>query len=835
MALARSYVTAAAWGMVSILATVSCMLNTEGEGAFAPPAQDSGLGGAGGSAPDVIQPKDQSAEADTSTDVVKPDVTPDVKEAGDVQTEQQECFPGTKLCEGKCVSNALPEWGCDPNVCSPCDLPHAVEKCSSDHCAVKECEFINPNSNADATPDAPKWGDCNAPKWDDGCETALNTPQNCGTCGTTCNPINALGDCLDGTCRIGSCNSPYADCDTKPETGCEVDTNNDVNNCGSCGYVCPLQPGATKMTCLNGQCAPDMCETGKKDCDGDASNGCETDITTVVNCGGCGNNCSDDYVNGIAECAAGVCKLASCVPKFGNCNMQDGDGCETDLRTTALHCGACNAACPSVHGSPQCVAEQCVPTCDSGYTNCEDPNNQDIDSARDGCETNIKADPGDKANCGGCGFACDTLNTISVSCTSGVCNYQCKTNFGNCNGLQAGNLDDGCEASLLSDPLNCGACGNVCSSAGGTGVCTNGVCSTVCDANHRNCDGSMLNGCEVDITNSVANCGACGVKCQGSNATWSCVAGACNVTGCSGGFGDCDLSDPNGCEAPLNSLSNCGGCNNVCGSQNGTASCNGTSCAISCFASYGNCDGDFANGCESSVNTDPLHCGVTCTKCDEPANSTRKCVAGLCGYDCKTGFADCTAAAGCETSTATSTTNCGSCGNICTVLNGAPNCVGGACGIASCASGFGNCDGLVSTGCETDTKTSTSHCGGCNKPCSGGANANPVCNTGVCALACITGYGNCDNSAATGCETDINSSTLHCGGCNKPCTGMHASGWSCVVGFCAPTGCEENWGNCNLIGTDGCEADLLKDPQNCAGCGNICPSNKPVCNAGKCE
>lgn len=56
-------------------------------------------------------------------------------------------------------------------------------------------------------------------------------------------------------------------------------------------------------------------------------------------------------------------------------------------------------------------------------------------------------------------------------------------------------------------------------------------------------------------------------------------------------------------------------------------------------------------------------------------------------------------------------------------------------------SGFGDCDGNPTNGCETDITRNTEHCGGCGNPCSDGE----YCNDGVCAPAPIEellGFGN---------------------------------------------------------------------------------------------
>lgn len=64
-------------------------------------------------------------------------------------------------------------------------------------------------------------------------------------------------------------------------------------HCGACGNACP----ESAPECVGGRCTaladagPPACPAGFDDCDGDRSNGCETNISTVTNCGGCGRAC----------------------------------------------------------------------------------------------------------------------------------------------------------------------------------------------------------------------------------------------------------------------------------------------------------------------------------------------------------------------------------------------------------------------------------------------------------------------------------------------------------------------------------------------------------------
>jgi hypothetical protein len=115
----------------------------------------------------------------------------------------------------------------------------------------------------------------------------------------------------------------------------------------------------------------------------------------------------------------------------------------------------------------------------------------------------------DHANCGACGHACSASQGYSA-CVNGQCSLVCNSGYADCDALAA----DGCEIQVTSDPMNCGACGNVCAAGQ---ECVSGVCS---------CVGSLTlcgSAC-VDTARDPTNCGACGVACAAGS---SCVAGTC--------------------------------------------------------------------------------------------------------------------------------------------------------------------------------------------------------------------------------------------------------------------------------------------------------------------
>jgi hypothetical protein len=140
---------------------------------------------------------------------------------------------------------------------------------------------------------------------------------------------------------------------------------------------------------------------------------------------------------------------------------------------------------------------------------CVYPTKTCVADPADKCQTNIATDID---NCGACGVVCGTLNTTNVVCRNNACALTCAQGFANCTGA----LSDGCETNLTT-VSNCGACNNVCGSAGTTSsTCTSSGCAIVCDATHADCDGLASNGCETDITVSPWACGGCGIDCAGA-------------------------------------------------------------------------------------------------------------------------------------------------------------------------------------------------------------------------------------------------------------------------------------------------------------------------------
>jgi len=88
--------------------------------------------------------------------------------------------------------------------------------------------------------------------------------------------------------------------------------------------------------------------------------------------------------------------------------------------------------------------------------------------------------------------------------------------------------------------------------AAGEKCVPNGPDRTICDAscpeeNAANCDGDLSDGCEA--LNTLDNCGGCDQPCQISSGTGTCETGTCQVASCDAGAQDLNNDPIDGCEA----------------------------------------------------------------------------------------------------------------------------------------------------------------------------------------------------------------------------------------------------------------------------------------------
>jgi hypothetical protein len=172
------------------------------------------------------------------------------------------------------------------------------------------------------------------------------------------------------------------------------------------------------------------------------------------------------------------------------------------------------------------------------------------------------------------------------------------------------------------------------------------------------------------------------------------------------------------------------------------------------------CDGK-DNNCDGLIDN-----GVSCP----PGQA---CVSGACRDMCSDGQPD-----GAETDVDCGGPDCSPCGNGLHCLGDSDcasgHCVGGVC--QACPLGYTLCSSV----CH-DLQNDPSNCGTCGYPCPSLPHAVTGCMAGACGiLSCNSGWGNCDGSSTNGCETNLNTSNNNCGSCGHVCP----AGQTCVNGQC---------------------------------------------------
>lgn len=269
-----------------------------------------------------------------------------------------------------------------------------------------------------------------------------------------------------------------------------VNTDESRIHCGDCDSAC----GAGEA-CVDGACDI-VCPSGQTECAGI----CADTATNRLHCGGCGISCTDGEI-----CAGSSC-VVSCPGGQTAC-----DGSCVDTQSSAAHCGACGDACEP---GQVCSAGECTTTCAPGVMQC---GADCVDAAHD------------PDHCGDCDTSCPTDTGAAPLCMSGTCRLACDALWGDCNGDLGRSGGDGCESTLATDAANCGACGRTCSFPAAVTGCAAGACTIAsCDAGFDDCDGARDNGCEAELADDPMNCGACGTVC-GTNE--GCFAGVCAPIG----------------------------------------------------------------------------------------------------------------------------------------------------------------------------------------------------------------------------------------------------------------------------------------------------------------
>ncbi|MDP3220504.1 MAG: hypothetical protein Q8S73_40805, partial [Deltaproteobacteria bacterium] len=92
------------------------------------------------------------------------------------------------------------------------------------------------------------------------CRDLTSDANHCGRCGAAC-AAGGAPVCVEGTCARPTCGGRFADCDGNAANGCETDLTATPNHCGACGAV-----------------GSEVCDGRDNDCDGVADDGCPTAV-----------------------------------------------------------------------------------------------------------------------------------------------------------------------------------------------------------------------------------------------------------------------------------------------------------------------------------------------------------------------------------------------------------------------------------------------------------------------------------------------------------------------------------------------------------------------------
>jgi len=317
-----------------------------------------------------------------------------------------------------------------------CAFPNAGAMCTDGSCSIGDCNagFVDidgdPANGCELACEPTGAESCNGV--DDDCDGTIDEgfdtdtdPNNCGTCGTRCDFVNATGVCSGGVCGIGDCASGFVDIDGLPTTGCEypctpsgaTDDCDGVDNdcdgaldesdpvagtpCGSSTGRC--SPGTNvcrrgSLVCIGGTgTLPETCDGTDEDCDGstDENPGGSSLPGTGVRCG---STDTGICVFGSVVCSGGTLSCGGALVEAGTelCNGLD-DDCDGTVDDSPAPPGSTPASCVEDRG----VCAGRMPTCNgaSGWgcslpadyqpteTLCDGLNN-DCDGATDeGCLT----------------------------------------------------------------------------------------------------------------------------------------------------------------------------------------------------------------------------------------------------------------------------------------------------------------------------------------------------------------------------------------------------------------------------------------------------------------
>ena len=302
-----------------------------------------------------------------------------------------------------------PLYGCGSPSCTPCPSAHGTTGLPGARVRRRECD--------------PGYADCNASATD-GCESDLSKATSCGACNAVC---AAWRRSALRSARRSS--APTAARPRRPlKCGAEcVDPMTSTNHCGGCNIKCADVANATRRAPrrVHLHVQPDVPRVRRQ-----VRRGHRRDRLR------CRLHACPVPAGGSATCVAGVCE-ATCAVGAHVCAGR----CVADTDPTA--CGVACIACPVVVAEPRLA---------SLAMRVDVP----VDDARRVQErasrTAMSSPAAPRAP------SAPRSRTRPRRARARPARSRAPPGFGNCDA----NAANGCEATLASDPLNCGACGSAC-------------------------------------------------------------------------------------------------------------------------------------------------------------------------------------------------------------------------------------------------------------------------------------------------------------------------------------------------------------------------------------
>jgi len=624
------------------------------------------------------------------------------------------------------------------------------------------------------------------------CVDILGDARDCGACGNACTEGQA---CNAGVCGV-RCAPGTAVCRSRGELRC-ADASRDPRHCGACDNAC-----SADETCEDGACVALFCVPGTVRC---------ATTTATEECDARGERFTETACAAEESCSEGICRPRICTPNEPRCTT-GGVGAREVCAEDGLQWNdtPCNAG-------DSCSGGRCIPqVCSPGTYTCTNIDTRTVCNA-DGLAASSAPCSGSAPN----GYAC----LGDGVCTERMC-------------------IPGANAPTCASPSArqvCAADGQsyVATDCSASESCSGGAClPRICTPGSTRCVPGTLTGRET--------CNADGLGYSPSPCldTQSCRSGMCAARICTPGAAACDGTfGTRTCQADGLNYAATMTCPASQSCDPGTGLCAAWTCAPT------------TPSCVDGANTRRVCNGDGRSYSETPCASNTTCSAGVCvPWICSPGTLSCD---GVNTRQRCNPDGLSYSAAPCPGSD--PNgyaCLGaGACTARMCIPGsnLGTCSSAFSVSvCSADGQSMTA------QPCP----ASESCEGGVCAVRCgdgrIGASESCDdanliddddcrndcscsaplddcNGLPDGCETSLETSPSHCGGCGmtcddaNPCTVNDCVGMMCTMPVPTPAGspCGAASAVCDGTGSAVCVPCVDTATGNGRDAG--CSESAPIC------